>query len=222
MAKRGSAFFFCIVTFLCAGAIPAAVAMPRVQKAPAPQEVRLSPAERKKFNRFFCNFSESYVPPFSRKPGPKNEDLIRFGVFHNWINRLDMWKKTGDGSFSRIPARYIEESIDKFFGIKKVRHQTIDESITYRDGYYYFPNADGEAITFSQMNRLRKGTRKDEFVAEVQVFRGPNGWIGDPQAAPSTWKDSGGGVPEVTERRTATLRKVTEKGVTRYILVEYL
>jgi hypothetical protein len=202
--------------------IPVATAIPRLQRASAQQEIRLSSAERRKFNTFFSNFSEAIVPPFSRKSGPKNQDLIRFGVFHNWINHLDLWKKTEDGAFSRIPARYIEESIDKFFGIKKVRHQAVDDSITYRDGYYYFPNADGEAITFSQMSRFRKGARKDEFIAEVQVYRGPNGWEGDSQAPPSTWKDSGGGKPEVTERRKATIRKVTEKGVTRYVLVEYL
>lgn len=185
------------------------------------QAIRLTPAEQQKFNTFFSNFSEAFVPPFSRKTGCKNEDLIRFGVFHNRINRLDLWKKTGDGSSSRIPARTIEESIDRFFGPKKVRHQNVDDSITYRGGYYYFPNADGEAITFSQMSRLRKGSRQEEFVAEVQVYRAPNGWDGDPQASPSTWKDAGGGKPERIERRTATIRKVTEKGAIRFILVEY-
>jgi hypothetical protein len=185
------------------------------------KEVRLLPVEKRQFNTFFSRFSEAFVPPFGRRGGIGNRDLIRFGVFHNWINRRNLWKRAEDGSSSRIPARDIEESIYRYFGMKKVRHETVDDSIKYRSGYYYFPNAAGEAITFSQVSRLRKASRKDEFVADIQIYRAPNGWEGDPQTNPSTWKDSGAGKPERTERRTAIIRKVTEKGATRYVLVEY-
>lgn len=86
-------------------------------------------------------------------------DLVRFGVFHNYINnfksRIQPNKDNpGDMGDLRIKAAHVEESIQKYFGIKIKADRSVDQSdppFFFKGGYFSFWGSDGEAPWYARV-----------------------------------------------------------------------
>lgn len=186
-----------------------------------PKEVKLTPAEKKQLNTFFSNFSEVFVEPFA-KDRISDIKLIEFGIYHNYKNNEKRFTKGGKEYQVKIKASYIDETVMKFFGKKITKHQSIaDSGIEYKEGWYYTTDASGEEYDFSQIVSL-VDNGDNIFTAIVNVYSAGSGWVGDTHANENVWKKaSPDDVPQITDKMKATLQKVTEKGKSRYILIDY-
>jgi len=185
------------------------------------KEVKLTPAEKKQLNTFFSNFSEVFFEPFT-KDKISDSKLIEFSVIHNYKNNEKRFVKGGKEYQVKIKASYIDETVMKFFGKKITKHQSVEDTgIEYKDGWYYTTDASGEEFDFSQIVSLADNGN-NLFTATVNVFSASSGWVGDVHESEKEWKKaSPDDVPRVTEVMKATLQKVTEKGKSRYILIDY-
>ncbi len=184
------------------------------------KEVKLTPEEKKDLNTFFSNFSEVFVEPFE-KDKITDKDLILFSVLHNYKNNEKRFVKGGKEYQVKIKASYIDETVMKYFGKKIMKHQSVDDNgIEYRDGWYSTTDASGEEYVFSQITSLYDNG--SIFTAAVNVYSASSGWTGDTHANETIWKKAvPDDVPQVTEKMKATLKKVTENGKSRYILIDY-
>ena len=189
-----------------------------------PKEVVLSKEERENFNIFFSNYSEVYLKPFKKDQVP-NSELINFGFFHNYINVFKRFKVIDD--YYLLPAEYVEESVYKYFGVN-VKHESVDQYLTYKNGNYYFPVADGESRPFSHIDKLFD-LGNDNYLAYISVYKektfesvsmkeGLNYLYKNFEDWDEKYKDE----IELIQKMKATIKKVTENGKTRYILIDYL
>ncbi len=188
----------------------------------SPREVKLTSAEKKQLNTFFSNFSEVFVEPFA-KDKISDRALIEFSIYHNYKNNEKRFVKGGKEYQVKIKASYIDETAMKFFGKKISKHQSIDDSgIEYKDGWYYTTDASGEEYDFSQIVSL-VDNGDSIFTATVNVYSASSGWVGDTHATEKEWrKASADDIPQVTQVMKATLKKIIDKGKSRYILVDYV
>ena len=180
------------------------------------KEVKLNVTEKKALDTFFSNFAEADLGSFTQTDGIKNEEMINFGILHNYINKRKVFVNVDENTI-KIKKEYIEESVNKFFGKKSIKHKSI-EGVAYSNGYYTMPLADGETFRFAQIAKLVDlGSQK--FEAEVNLFSASSGWTGDTHADPSTYaKMDMGDAPSVDSKVKAILLK-DEKG--KYTLLEY-
>ena len=133
------------------------------KKKPAdsgPVKVKMSAADLKRFNTFLSNFTEQGFTNFSvGSPGeededdgmpylggdPSDPDLIRFGIFHNFINNFkSRVAKCGTkdcewGSYT-MDGKHVAESVKKYFGL-----DLKNASVTESDPPFYF---DGKLYHF--------------------------------------------------------------------------
>lgn len=186
------------------------------------KEVKLSVSEKKQLNIFFSNFSEVFLEPFA-KDKITDKALIAFSVSHNYRNNEKLFVKGGKEYQVKIKASYIDDTVMKFFGKKISKHQSVnDADAEYRDGWYYKTEASGEEYDFSQVVSLHDNG-DGIFTATVNVFSAGSGWTGNVHGNEKEWKKaSPEDVPQITQVMKATLKKVTEKGKGRYILMEYI
>jgi len=186
------------------------------------KDVKLTPAEKKQLNTYFSNFSEVFLEPFA-KDKITDKSLIAFSVSHNYRNNEKLFVKGGEEYQVKIKASYIDDSVNRFFGKKITKHQSIDDSgIVYRDGWYYTTDASGEEYSFSQIAGL-SDNGNSMYTAIVNVYSADSGWTGNVHGTESEWKKSSpDDVPQLAEVMKATLRKVAEKGKSRYILIDYV
>lgn len=184
------------------------------------KEVKLPRDEQKKLNIFFSNFSEVYLKPFIAG-SIADEDLINFGVLHNYKNNFKLFEKV-DNYNLEIKGNSVSASIQKYFGRDVSKHLSTSD-FKYKNGYYYIPQADGEAYTFSQVERLID-IGNDRYTAYINVYTASSGWTGDAQASPKEWKNGeGGDKPELIEKFKATFIKGNgAKGESVYTLVDYI
>ncbi|MGV8019186.1 MAG: hypothetical protein AB2L26_13535 [Ignavibacteria bacterium] len=182
-----------------------------------PKEVKLTTEEQKKLNIFFSNFSEVGLKPFS-SGSAADEELINFGVLHNYKNNLSKFEKV-DNLNSKIKEEHVSASIKKYFGINFSGHKSTGD-FKYKNGYYYVSIADGEAFTFSQVEKLND-MGGDKYSAYVNVYTAGSGWTGDVHASPKKW-GGGGEEPVLTGSFKATISKTSgPKGESVYTLIDY-
>jgi hypothetical protein len=188
----------------------------------APKEVKITPAEKKQLNTFFSNFSEVFLEPFA-KDGISDTKLIEFSVIHNYRNNEKLFVKGGKEYQVKIKAGYVDDTVNKYFGKRIKKHQSVDDSgIEYRDGWYYTTDASGEEFDFSQIASL-SDNGNNMYTANVNVYSASSGWTGNVHGTEKEWKKaSPDDVPQISGVMKATLQKVTEKGKSRYILVDYV
>ncbi len=183
------------------------------------KQLKLSPQEIKMLNTFLSNFSEVSLEPFTGE-NLNDKELIRFGVDHNYRNNEKLFVKSGKENQVKIKESYVDESVKKFFGRKIQKHQSA-EGIEYKNGWYFIPEASGESFSFSQISDFYDNGHSI-FTAMVNVYTAGSGWTGNVHGTVKEWeKTSGDDVPELTCVMKAVLHKVTEKGKSRYILLEY-
>jgi len=181
----------------------------------ASNEVAMSAEEQKKLNTFMSNFSEAFVDAFE-KGTISDASLISFGVTHNLINNEKRFEKEGDYEL-KIKKEYIDEAVKKYFGLSVKEHQTV-EGIAYNNGYYSFAEASGEAITFSQVEKLIDN-KDNTFTAFVNIYTADSGFAGDVNAKPEVWANDAESVPELTSKMRATIQKNADGN---FILIDYL
>jgi hypothetical protein len=185
----------------------------------AGKEVKLAPADKKALNTFFSNFSEAFVKPFT-KAGLADADLIQFGVTHNYTNNKKLFVKAGQENLIKIRTGYIDDAAGKYFGVSVKKHQPV-EGIAYKDGWYFIPEASGEAFVFSQVVNLYD-IGNNMYEGSVNVYTASSGWTGNVHGSQKDWKKGPeNDAPELSEVMKATIRKIAENGRSRYILVEY-
>jgi hypothetical protein len=192
--------------------------VPEKENTVTEKEVKLTSEERKKLNIFFSNFSEVDLKPF-QSGGITEDELIKFGVMHNYINNFKLFDNLGEGNM-RLKEDAVSKSIEKYFGKTVSRHKPVYD-IRYKNGNYYIQAADGGAYIFSQVKRL-VDIGNDRYIAYVNVYSASSGWTGDEHASPEQWNDAYDN-PELSGKFKATFSKTNgPKGESVYTLIEYL
>ena len=126
-----------------------------------------SAAELKRMSTFVSNFTEVRFPDFDTQQGdePPNLALIRFGIWHNYINNFKSRIKPctegcTHGGMS-IEAKFVAESVKKYFDLG-LNHRSSPQA---DDGYipfhfdgrrYHFDGADGDAVHLARVTRATK------------------------------------------------------------------
>lgn len=181
------------------------------------KELNLNKSEWKKLNTFFSNFSEVFLKSFE-KDHIDNKELIRFGILHNYLNN-DKLFKLYDDSHLKLDKKYVEGSVEKYFGKKSIIHETVEDEF-YKDGYYIIRIGSGETYSFSQVTKF-VDIGDGNYLAYLNIYYAGSGFIGDPHGDLKSWQKDGD-VPELGEKMKATVQKVISNGKSRYILIEYL
>lgn len=216
---------------------------PEVQPATT-KEIVLDKTAWKNLNIFFSNFSEAEVPAFS-KDNLSNNDLIMFGIHHiarndssSDIKRVEPYYE--NNAMGRISAKHIESSVEKYFGKKITKHETVlafkysnnsNAYCTYKDGYYILPQAETEIWPicspggynpkFSQISKLIDNGN-NYYTCYVNIYSYGDNFVGDPYAGTiEDWKkdNSADLVPTLGTKMKATIKKESDG---RYILIDYL
>lgn len=179
-------------------------------------EVTLTSELKTQLNSFFTVIVKTRVPAFE-KDKLNNDDLILFGVRYNFINNsqaLEKYEK--EKNMAKLPEKYVDSAVEKYFGLKLKTHDIFTEEIYYADGYYYLPYNLKIANTFAQVEKL-----VDEgngiYSADVTTYSATPGSSVDPNASKKEWKQAGQ-MPKVFMNMRARIKKVN----IGYILVEYL
>lgn len=146
----------------------------------AQTEVKMNAAEKKKFNTFFSNFSESNLNSFS-KENLADSALIDFALRHCYLNKFKSLEKSKDGTSVIVPAKLVDEVTTKYFGKNAKDHGKAPYSV---------PLADGEGFTFSQIKSL-KDLGQDQFQAAGTIYSTGSGGTPDPHGTPEEWKKAG-------------------------------
>ncbi|SDZ15438.1 zinc-ribbon domain-containing protein [Tindallia californiensis] len=121
-----------------------------IEEQVEPTKLSLSYDEHRALNVFFSNFAEVFLLPFEAGE-IRDSELLRFGFFHNYVNNTSRMNYREFEAYLR--EDHLFESIDKYFGIDMTERNPDRGQIPmeYRDGYYFFPAADGETPPFAQL-----------------------------------------------------------------------
>jgi hypothetical protein len=181
------------------------------------REIKLNKGEWKKLNTFFSNFSEVFLRPFE-KGQISNKELVSFGVLHNKRNNYKLFQPY-NSSYLKLDKKYVEASVEKYFGIKSIIHETVEDA-TYKDGYYIMPDSSGETYLFSQVTKFID-IGNGYYIAYLNIYYAGSGFTGDPHGNLKSWEKEDD-VPNLGKKMKATVQKVTLNGKSRYILIDYL
>jgi hypothetical protein len=177
-------------------------------------EVNLNAEEKKRLNVFFSNFSEVGLPSFTSGKASE-DDLINFGVLHLYKNNNDSFEKE-DAVNAKIKVDKVSASVQKYFG-KGISTNKSTSQFKFKNGYYFILLADGDAYTFSQVERLTDNGG-DRYTAYVNVYTAGSGWAGNAHGSLKEWQANGDEVPELTGK----FKAVFEKKNTENVLIEYV
>ncbi len=192
---------------------------PKTENTAAGKDVTLSASEQKKLNIFFSNFSEVNLKPFNRGE-ISTDELINFGVYHNYINNRKLFEKSSEGKV-RISEEYVINSVQKYFGLELEKQESTPE-ITYKTGNYYIPESSGEAFYFSQVEKVND-IGYDQFIAYINVYSASSGWTGNAHANPKDWDANADDKPQLMEKFKASyLKSMKTNGEPAYTLVDYI
>ncbi|MBO4312834.1 MAG: hypothetical protein J5838_00925 [Desulfovibrio sp.] len=159
---------FCLAMGLCSALYAAGA-----------QAADFSQAQLKQMSTFLSNFTELGFRDFDvKKDGnddvlhlggdPSAPDLIRFGIWHNYVNNYKSrikpcpTKGCKYGSLV-IDGKYVAESVKKYFGInlKNASVEQSDPPYHFDGSLYHFEGADGEAVYYAE---VKKATQDGDVV----------------------------------------------------------
>ncbi|MFP4979376.1 hypothetical protein ACE6ED_28595 [Paenibacillus sp. CN-4] len=184
---------WCLLMIMLFGAfVPAA-------EAAAQSKLNLSTAERGKLGLFLSNFSELQMTAWDSAK-PDTAALIRFGVWHNYLNNFDTAISSTKEGKLYISKDKVAASVNKYFKLPLTRHASTKE-YTFNGKGYVFDGADGEPVNYVRVHEVYK-LQTGGYKVLGKLYN-----------------------PDVEEAEefgkvTATVRKVTEKGSSRYILLK--
>lgn len=179
-------------------------------------EVNLSNEAKKELNNFFTAIAKARVPAFEKDKLSSN-DLIIFGIRYNFkYNRQALEKYEVDKSMAKLPEKYVDTAVEKYFGLKLKSHSISTEDFSYANGYYLLPYNLKIANTFAQVNKL-VDEGNSIYSADLTLYAPTEGFSGDPNGSPKEWKQLGE-MPKVFMKMKAKIKKVNSG----FILIEYL
>lgn len=173
--------------------------------------------KQKAINIFFSNFSEAYLESFDNENYSK-EDLIHFGVLHNYINNENR-VELSDNYFT-LKNTYVTDAIKKYFDLTIQDGET--KQYEYEHDKYIWPAAAGDPYwNFTQVisfNENDEGT----FSAELEIYSaGPdyegNKKIYEPKSL--AWSEQFS--PELIGTATAEVKEATINNKQTYQLLKY-
>ena len=165
-------------------------------------------AALKRMSTFLSNFTEQGFFDFDLEEStgddalhlggdPSSPDLIRFGIMHNYINNFksrvkNCAKKDCPHGSLTIEAKFVAESVRKYFGVELRHHSVTDSDPPYHyDGrLYHFEGADGETVYYADVKKaVNEGgavrMTGDIYNAEDKADRP---WTFEALARPYKWK----------------------------------
>lgn len=180
----------------------------------------LADEEKEHLDDFFSILEETEVKPFAQAK-LTNSRLVEFGVWYNYLNHPERLEVARNSS-GRLPARYVEEAANEFFGQRVQRHQSVpDVLFESMGGYLLPPHNQKETHSFAQVTRLEP-SGSQTYIANVNVYYSYNYWKFSIHALPGSWKKQGDDEPPILDRRMrATLQKRTSEGHSHYIVLDY-
>ena len=198
---------------------------------PAGTVVKLNAAQEKEWSVFLSNFSEVNWKPFKRG-SLTDRQLIEFGLAHNEHNNAKLFKRTpGNQEKSGKPfiaARYVADSVVKYFGQEIRQHQSTPGAKYEADGNYILvgkssmdEDAVGEAFSFSHITRLIS-LGNNLFAADADVYTAGGNWDMQTTSNPIYWKDSVDyDAPTLDYSVRAIVQRVLTSTQSRLTLLEY-
>lgn len=161
------------------------------------KKVNLSEAELAKLGLFLSNFTELGLYKLDSNQ-LKAADLIRFGIWHNYINNYKSSISSSKGGKLFISRETVTASIRKYFNLTFMKHASIAD-FQYNGKGYVFTGADGEARVYVRVHRVCQ-TAANQYKVYGSMYN------------PDSSDESGYGWVE------AAVTKVTENGKSRYVL----
>ncbi|MDR3542281.1 MAG: hypothetical protein P4L69_15160 [Desulfosporosinus sp.] len=185
------------------------------------KEVTLDPKAQQQLNTFFSNFAEVSLDPFA-KGSISNLALIRFGIYHNWINNHNLFQTKGDKAY--ISQDGVNSSVNKYFGVDIQKNEAPgfngSDGWSYDNGYYAIYPASGETLKFIQVSRL-VDLSGGYFSADLNLYEASSGFT-DVNSPPESWKSKDqSDIPTLMQKFKATIQLVGDNDSKRYILVDY-
>jgi hypothetical protein len=189
---------------------------------PLEQEINMSDYLKINLDNFFSSFSEAGVKTFEDSK-ISNVNLINFGIMHIKIN--DWWRinnlvvlKASDPNHGYVKSSDVDNACYQYFGKKPTTHNSI-KLYPFDGNYYKFKLRGDQPITFSQINKLID-IGDNFYRAEINIYEALSGFTGDLHGAMIDWKKSHPyNLPKLKKKMTAKIKKITEAGKERYILI---
>ncbi|MDR3584177.1 MAG: hypothetical protein P4L59_02495 [Desulfosporosinus sp.] len=183
--------------------------------------VTLDAQAQQQLNTFFSNFAEVSLEPFA-KGTISNLALIRFGIYHNWINNHNLFQTKGDKAY--ISKDGVNSSVKKYFGADILKNEAPGfngpDGWTYDNGYYAIYPATAETLKFIQVSRL-VDLGGGYFSADLNLYVASSGFT-DVNSPPGSWKSMDqSDVPTLAQKLKATIQLVGDNDSKRYILIDY-
>jgi hypothetical protein len=191
---------------------------------PLEQEINMSSYLKINLDNFFSSFSEAGVKPFEDSK-ISNVNLINFGIMHIKIN--DWWQvnnlvvlKASDPNHGYIKSSDVDNACYQYFGKKPTTHSSI-KGYPFDGAYYKFRLVTDKPIIFSQINKLID-IGDNFYKAEINIYEAFSGFTGDLHGTMIDWKKTNPyNLPKLKKKMTAKIKKITEAGKERYILISY-
>ncbi|MEI2397846.1 hypothetical protein V8V88_21545 [Paenibacillus phytohabitans] len=160
-------------------------------------EINLSEAEQGKLGLFLSNFTELGMYKLDSSQ-LKPADLIRFGIWHNYINNYKSAISSTKGNKLFISQETVSASIKKYFNLSFTKHATVPE-YQYNGKGYVFTGADGETPVYVRAHDVYQ-IAANQYKVDGSMYN------------PDSSDEAGYGFVK------ATVSKVTENGKSRYVL----
>jgi hypothetical protein len=218
---------FCLLFVSCSSAnkdnIASANITPNssiVENTKTEHEINMNAEQKKKINIFLSNFAECLIDSLIVNE-VSEEQLISFAVSHNYKNNYNLWLP-GDSIITvKIDAKFIEKTIEKYFNIINIKHKSVGNNITFKNGYYYINEAAGEYIPFVHVNKLVQGD-DGSMIAYGDVCGDINNLSkNDPYEPLEKWTDEEKKEIELYHKVKAEFKEIENNGQKRYVLIEY-
>lgn len=178
--------------------------------------VNLDSETKKQLNSFFTVFSRTRVPAFE-KDKLSNDELIMFGIRYNFANNRKVVEKyEKDKSMAKLSAKYVDDAVEKYFGLKLKDYSIATEDFSYSNGYYYLPYNLNVPNTFAQVNKL-VNEGNEIYSAYLSLYAAPEGISINPNVNAKEIQKSGESL-KLYMNMKAKIKKVNGG----YILIEYL
>lgn len=202
------------------------------------QDITLNPKLQKELNVFMSNFSEVPYNMSFEEGNISNDQLILFGFWHNYRNHYRGIFSKGDNyfefedSYIKLKKSYVENSAKKYFKMNIKNETIISPSNTvyeYKNGYYYTIHGDGESpIDYSVVYKMESIGNDQYYIYAknyhtseyTSIIDGDYDYYGlDMNKAEKIYKENLQGYE--VEMVKAKVKKISENGSQRYILLEY-
>ncbi|MCR5347236.1 MAG: hypothetical protein K6E38_05605 [Fretibacterium sp.] len=163
----------------------------------------------KSMSTFLSNFTEIGLFNFDiEKSGdddalhlgsdPSHPDLIRFGIWHNYINNFKSRikpckKKNCEYGSLTIEGKFVSDSVRKYFDID-LKNRSVDDSDPpyHFDGkLYHFEGADGEAVYYAEVKQAEWNGKIVRMAGELYNAEDKDDrpWTFEATAKPYKWNN---------------------------------